>query len=130
MTCKDCIHFEVCDSGRHIGEHIEDGGVYTEGVERECPTFHDKAKYIKLPVEIGKPVYCIVTPCGGCPCFNEPLTEEYIERCRVCDKAELAEMKFDYEMIPEFGENVFLDRESAEKALAIWHKKQSDEKEG
>ena len=39
MTCKDCIHFEVCDSGRHIGEYIEDDGVYTDGVEKECPTF-------------------------------------------------------------------------------------------
>ena len=26
MTCKDCIHFEVCDSERHIGEYIEDKG--------------------------------------------------------------------------------------------------------
>lgn len=39
MTCKDCIHFEVCDSGRHIGEYIEDDGVYSDGVEKECPTF-------------------------------------------------------------------------------------------
>lgn len=39
MTCKDCIHFEVCDSGRHIGEYIEDDGVYSDGVENECLTF-------------------------------------------------------------------------------------------
>lgn len=42
MTCKDCIHFKVCDSGRHIGEHIEDDGVYSEGVERECVAFERK----------------------------------------------------------------------------------------
>ena len=42
MTCKDCIHFNVCDSGRHIGEHIEDDGVYSEGVERDCVTFERK----------------------------------------------------------------------------------------
>ncbi len=39
MTCKDCIHFEVCDSGRHIGEYIDDDCVYTEGVENKCPAF-------------------------------------------------------------------------------------------
>ena len=130
MTCENCIHFEVCDSGRHIGEYIEDGGVYTDGVDRQCPYFRDKTRNIELPAAIGSTVYCIVTPCGGCPAFNEPLTEEYIERCRVCDKAEIVEMAFDYEMIPEIGESVFLDRENAEKAPAIWHKKQSDEKEG
>ena len=42
MTCKDCIHFKVCDSGRHIGEHIEDDGVYSEGVERDCVAFERK----------------------------------------------------------------------------------------
>ena len=39
MTCKDCLHFEVCDSGRHIGEYVEDDGAYTDGVEKECPMF-------------------------------------------------------------------------------------------
>ena len=38
-TCRECLHFKVCDSGRHIGEYIEDDGVYSEGVERECELF-------------------------------------------------------------------------------------------
>jgi len=42
MTCKDCIHFIVCDSGRHIGEHIDDDGVYSDGVEKQCPAFEAK----------------------------------------------------------------------------------------
>ena len=53
-TCKDCIHFEVCDSGRHIGEYIEDDGVYSEGVEKECVAFRDKAKFIELPLPVNK----------------------------------------------------------------------------
>ena len=48
MTCRNCIHFEVCDSGRHIGEYIEDDGVYTDGVEKECPTFKPDAGVIDL----------------------------------------------------------------------------------
>ena len=48
MTCKDCIHFEVCDSGRHIGEYIEDDGVYSEGVENDCASFKNKADYAEV----------------------------------------------------------------------------------
>ena len=48
MTCKDCFHFEVCDSGRHIGEYDSDEGVYTEGVEKECPTFKNKANFVEV----------------------------------------------------------------------------------
>lgn len=130
MTCKDCIHFEVCDSGRHIGEYIEDDGVYQDGIEKQCVTFRDKESFIELPERIGTTVYCIMTPCSNCSAFNEPLTEEYLDRCRRCEKAELGEMAFDYEMIPEVGETVFFDLARAEEALAIWHKKKTDEKEG
>ena len=42
-TCKNCFHFEVCDSGRHIGEYIEDDGIYSDGVEKECATFKNAA---------------------------------------------------------------------------------------
>lgn len=48
MTCKDCFHFEVCDSGRHIGEYIEDDGIYSEGVEKECITFIPAADVIEV----------------------------------------------------------------------------------
>lgn len=47
-TCNDCFHFEVCDSGRHIGEYENDDGVYTEGVEKECPTFKNKADFVEV----------------------------------------------------------------------------------
>ena len=48
MTCKDCIHFPVCDSGRHIGEHIQDDGVYSEGVEKDCEAFESKQGWISV----------------------------------------------------------------------------------
>lgn len=47
-TCKDCFHFEVCNSGRHIGEYEIDDGVYTEGVENECLTFKNKADVVEV----------------------------------------------------------------------------------
>lgn len=48
MTCKDCLHFEVCDSGRHIGEYEVDDGVYSDGVEKECPMFKNKDDYAEV----------------------------------------------------------------------------------
>lgn len=45
-TCKECFHFEVCDSGRHIGEYLVDDGTYSNGVENECPTFEDKSEIL------------------------------------------------------------------------------------
>lgn len=48
MTCKDCLHFEVCDSGRHIGEHIDGDGIYSDSVEKECTTFKNKTDFVKV----------------------------------------------------------------------------------
>ena len=124
MTCKDCVHFEVC--GRTHRRHFADEPL----AKMTCKHFKEASRFIELPGRIGATVYCILTPCGGCPAFNEPMTEEYIERCRACEKAEIAEMAFDYEMIPEVGKSVFFDRARAEEELAIWHKKKTDEKEG
>ena len=70
------------------------------------------------PHALGSKVWCLGQPCGGCECFNEPMTEEFIERCRKCDKWEIGECEFDYELIPEWGELVFPTRELAEEALS------------
>lgn len=72
---------------------------------------------IVLPHALGSKVWCLGQPCGGCECYNEPLTEEFIERCRKCDKWEIVEYEFDYELIPEWGKLVFPTREQAEEAL-------------
>ena len=47
-TCKDCLHFEVCDSGRHIGEYEIDDGVYSDGVENQCLAFKNKADFVEV----------------------------------------------------------------------------------
>lgn len=72
---------------------------------------------IVLPYALGEKVYFLGQPCGGCECFNEPMTEEFIEKCRRCDKWEIGECSFDYELIPEWGKYVFPTKEQAEEAL-------------
>lgn len=73
---------------------------------------------IAPPVKVGDTVYGIATPCGGCKGFNEVMSEEYLKMCQKCDRFEILEIAFDYELIPEWGNTVFLTKAEAEKALA------------
>lgn len=122
MTCKGCLHYKACKTSvgttRYYGRETAAGNV-----EELCSAFDEAARFIELPCKIGETVYCISTSCGGCPCFNEPMREEFIETCRKCTLAEIVEMSFDYDMIPEVGEMVFFDRAAAEKALEAWNGK-------
>lgn len=58
MTCKDCIHYKVCNSAFPNS---------TNKVIGVCRFFGDKAKYIELPCKVGDVVYCLhcgkVKPC-------------------------------------------------------------------
>lgn len=118
MTCKDCIHFEVCDSGRHIGEYIEDDCVYTDGVEKQCKTFKDKNLFAELPFKMGQTVYRtkgnfygeeiyignidqIVIHSGGRKALF------YVHGHPLCFT------------VDNLGVDVFLTREEAEKALEV-----------
>lgn len=51
MTCKDCIHCEICPNKRK--HHIVKNGFlfYFQCIDIEniCSTFKDKSKYIELP---------------------------------------------------------------------------------
>lgn len=91
--------------------------------EKDCPQPHEVADYllengvIVLPVAVGVNVWCLAQPCGGCSCYNEPMKEEFVEVCRNCDKWEIIECDFDYELISEFGKTVFPTKEEAEQAL-------------
>ncbi len=73
---------------------------------------------IVLPVAVGVNVWCLAQPCGCCSCYNEPMKEEFIEICRNCDKWQIIECDFDYDLISEFGKTVFATKEEAEKALS------------
>lgn len=99
--CKDCFldGEELCDI--HVtADHLLAGGV------------------IVLPCEIEQEVYCISQPCGGCKYYNEPVTEEFINQCRECERYEIIKCGFDYDLVPEFGKTVFPTKEEAERALS------------
>ena len=57
MTCKDCIHYNVCNmyDGPYISVHLE----------HTCENFTDRSEWVHLPYNIGKTAYY------GDPCSTE-----------------------------------------------------------
>ena len=51
MTCKDCMHYTVCE-GWQVDER-------RENLANGCTDFKDKSKYIELPCKVGDKVYVI-----------------------------------------------------------------------
>lgn len=118
MTCKDCIHFEVCDSGRHIGEYIEDDGVYTDDVEKQCEMFKDKDLFAELPVKMGQTVYRTK---GNF--YGEEIYEGIIDQIVIHNGGRKALFYVHghplHFTVDNLGVDVFLTREKAEKALEV-----------
>ena len=48
MTCKDCIHYEVCQYKYNIMSKLKN-----DDVQKYCLNFKDKSKFIEMPCEVG-----------------------------------------------------------------------------
>nr|DAP59361.1 MAG TPA: hypothetical protein [Caudoviricetes sp.] len=58
MTCKDCIHYEVCKQKYyHLYESYSISDA--ENIESVCKSFKNKSKYIELPCEVGDTMYVL-----------------------------------------------------------------------
>ena len=97
MTCKDCIHYELC---------LPNSEAYGFKM-KPCGKFKPKSRYIELPCAVGDTVYWWNK--GG------NLTEAEVTRNCITAKIEVG---FEYDIsYDEIGKTVFLTREEAEKAL-------------
>ena len=94
MTCKDCIHNEVC-----YGTHTDDSPT--------CCDFKDKSRYIELPCKVGTKVWILRK--------DRVPDDDY--RMSFHDEWVLCEVSFQLSMINQIGKTVFLTRKEAEKAL-------------
>lgn len=128
MTCKDCVHYDVCKgwcSG--IDEYINPQG--TENQE-PCKHFKDKSRFVELPCKVGDVVYAIFytgTPSqpsiykskvneivivdSSEPYYNQPFIVLDIWLCDTLIRCKTSLG------ISDFNKTVFLTREEAEKAL-------------
>lgn len=88
MTCKDCIHNEMC-----YGTHTDDSPT--------CCDFKDKSRYIELPCKVGDTVY----QTDGLRIYESKIRKVIYDTDFI---------SFDERAI---GKSVFITREKAEKAL-------------
>ena len=50
MTCKECIHYDLCDRNQELAvECTEWGDQLIDTVEMDCRYFKDKTHIIELP---------------------------------------------------------------------------------
>lgn len=107
MTCKDCIHYGLCETKGNAE-------IFVRGIENICGYFKDKSKYIELPCNIGDKVYHIIR--------EIEITEESIYRIRVYEDNHIAfsacrkggRIVFNED---EIGKTVFLTKSEAEQKL-------------
>lgn len=125
-SCKDCVHFEVCDGGSS-GDEFMESGTYTDGVENDCKTFKERSKFVELPCKVGDTVYEVVTqddsvkkiiemkvgnivPFGSI--YHSKICGNFIWNLYLHD-----DYSYSYKTFSDIGETVFLTREEAEQAL-------------
>lgn len=105
MTCKDCIHYEVCCDEYELA-HAEN-----------CNNFKDKSKYIELPnVEIGQVLFYVdkYTKSVESDIVSKLTWEEtYLG----VDTGIWSENYGFSEFFSDIGKTVFLTREEAEQKL-------------
>ena len=107
MTCKDCVHYDVCLLGACIN-----------GVTGTCLNFKDKSRFIELPCKVGDKLYEITS--------RKTISEYQVTAIHI----ELFGIFVDWKItqgfvdryisdmpVGEIGKTVFLTREEAEKAL-------------
>jgi hypothetical protein len=106
MTCKDCIHQTACLNWcRGFGEEA-----------KLCEHFSDKAEWVHLPDKDYKTAYYALGYGKGAVLIEEPIYGLAIKNGKhyVIDECK---------DLYEIGENVFLTKEKAEKALELRRKK-------
>ena len=120
MTCKDCIHNEVC-----YGTHTDDSPT--------CCDFKDKSRFIELPCNEGDMVYIVErqydnghkTIKSSPKVYGEIHVVEgrygynkkhpFFSPVKVCYRIVRRAFKISY--LKDFGKSVFLTIEEAEKSL-------------
>ena len=119
MTCKDCIHYDLCRSCSRIQLGWHGNSVhYVENMEEICKDFKDRSRFVELPCKVGDTLfvptrnlvseYKIVSfhVCGEGIWYRTNVIKGILTRL-ISDNVEI------------IGKTVFLTREGAEQALKL-----------
>lgn len=115
MTCKDCIHNDLCEA-------LEMNGL-TKVHPKQCGFYTDRSRYVELPCKVGDKLYYIPFVKTIEECIVHAV--EYEEKATIV-KCHLWRKEFEgllhknlvYFNIDDFGKMVFLTKEEAERALS------------
>jgi hypothetical protein len=107
-SCKDCVHYNVCDYTSIIGKSME----------KDCRDFKNFKNFINLPCKICDVVwtclngYVSKAKVWGISTENYLYEQQIYLKVRMKDKSNFV---FDKTLL--FGKTVFLTKEEAEQAL-------------
>ena len=112
MTCKDCVHYDMClETFRKSKER----GNYSNTTEEEyfsnwfdCDFFLPKSRFVELPCEVGSTVYLLM---GG---FVEEMKLSHLVMSFKPNEQHPLGYIND---LDDFGKTVFLSKDEAENAL-------------
>lgn len=118
MNCRDCLHYEVCES---ISKRESLATLYWA---EQCPCFKDKSRFAEVPCKRGDALFVLTsdsltgieeTKCRNIKIVNlqDGVFAKVIAPC-ICDDWGGAYREF---YIDDFGKTIFLTRKDAEKAL-------------
>lgn len=113
MTCKDCLHYAVCEVVRGRPNRVGKNSLRI--AEKHCPynSFLNKSEWVHLPCKLGDDVYCFE------PSFNQMRKPELkVLKTKIRDMKTIMGVYGLNFNIDDVGKTVFLTREEAEKALA------------
>ena len=116
MTCKDCLHFDVCEAVRGRSNRVGKNSLRV--AEKHCPynSFADKSEWVHLPCKVGEQVFVVYADeIQHTSVYSMKIESEddhfiFIVKCMISWGGARFE-KF------IFGQTAFLTREEAEKAL-------------
>ena len=108
MTCKDCIHYEVCKEDNPALT----GHALIESTAEVCDYFKDKSSFIEFPLKVGDKIYRIIKVGKFQPFIQE---EKVINIAPIYRNVMGSFSEVD---VDDLGNSVFLTSEEAEKALA------------
>lgn len=110
MTCKDCLHYDVCKMIDFKMEYYNKSQLECE--TEMCDKFQDKSKFIELPCKVGDKVYVVYNIYALLP------FEKLSDRIKYkIEEATMNSIPMIVELVYGFGAFIFHTKEEAEAKL-------------
>lgn len=104
-TCKDCIHYDMCEYEYPYFVHKKEEQNADMG--KECIQFKDKSRFVELPCKVGDTVYLVDRTrdgrLGNIYRVVECIVEKIVLRYSTFQKRTIVEVHLEYEENDYFG---------------------------